>query len=245
MLIDSHAHFWHSYMSMDGPDINVIIRGMEDTGIDMTYINSLSAIINTDTSPGNREVYDITVQYPDLFRGLAVVTPYAGQKALDELERCLTEYKFIGLKLHPWMQGYYANADFLDPLFDICRSYDVPVQFHTGTPPYTQVFQVACQAARHPDVRIVFSHMGLNYQWRDCIDVGKRYKNTYFESCGISYVFAIERIIRELGAHRVMFGTDNPFLFPKTELLKLEDISLSDTDLEWIYHKTAEEAFRQ
>jgi len=232
-------------MNMEGPGIDTIIEGMKETGIDTTYINSLTSLIQTDSSEGNREIYEITLRYPELFRGLAVVTPYAGKKALDELEKCLTEYRFIGLKLHPWIQGYYASAEFLDPILDICRSYDVPVQFHTGTPPYTQVLQVAYQADRHPGVRFIFSHMGLNYQWKDCIDVGKRYENTYFETCGISYAFAIERIIKEVGAERVMFGTDNPFLFPKTERLKIEDLSLSDEELEWIYFKTARNVFRQ
>lgn len=245
MLIDSHVHYWDTFMNMKGEGPEVIIKGMKDTGIDQSYINSLSALINTDSSPGNKEVYDITTKYPDLFKGLAVVDPYAGDKALIELEKCLTEYHFIGLKLHPWLQGFYANADFLDPILDICRSYDVPVEFHTGTPPYTQVFQVACQAKRHPGVRFIFCHMGLNYQWRDCIDVGKQYNNTYFETCGISYAFAIKRIIRELGADRIMFGTDNPFLFPRTELLKIEDLSLSGKELDYIYYKTAMAVFNQ
>jgi len=245
MLIDSHVHFWHTFMNMEGPTVDAIITGMRNTGIDVSYVNSLSGLINTDSSAGNREIFEITRAHPDLFRGLAVVTPYAGDAALEELEKCLRGYGFIGLKLHPWIQGYYANADFLDPIIDLCRSYDVPVQFHTGTPPYTQVFQVACLADRHPDVRFIFSHMGLNYQWRDCIDVGKRYPNAYFETCGISYVFAIEKVVRELGAHRVMFGTDNPFLFPQTELLKLDDLHLSGEERDWIYYKTALEAFRQ
>ncbi len=245
MIIDIHVHFWESFMSFKCPSIEEVIEGIKRTGIDISYLNSLSGLLKTNPSEDNKKIFKITSQYPQHFQGVAVVNPYAGEEAVLELEKCLKDYKFIGLKLHPWLQGYYASADFLDPILDLCRSYDVPVMFHTGTPPYAQVFEVACQAKKHPKVRFIFCHMGLNYQWHDALETGKQYKNSYFDTSGISYPFAVERIIEEVGAERVMFGTDNPFLFPEIELLKIEDLNLSVSEKEHIFYKTATLVFKQ
>jgi uncharacterized protein len=244
MIVDPHVHYWDSFMDFKCPGIEEIIQGMRRAGIDQSYLNSLSGLLKTDAASDNRRIYEITQRYGELFRGVAVVDPYAGEAALLELERCLRDYRFVGLKLHPWLQGYYASADFLGPLLDLCRSYDVPVMFHTGSPPYAQVFETAYQARRHPQVRFIFSHMGLNYQWHDAIETGKLYPNTFFETCGISYAFAVTRIIKELGAERVMFGSDNPFLFPETEIMKIEELGLTAGELEHVFHKTAQAVFR-
>jgi hypothetical protein len=173
-----------------------------------------------------------------------VVTPYAGHKALEELELCLREYRFLGLKLHPWIQGYYGGADFLAPLLELCQSYAVPVIFHTGSPPYAQSFHVWVQARRFPKVTFILGHMGLNYQWRDALEVGKICPNTLFDTSGISYAFAIRRIIRELGPQRIVFGSDNPFLFPDIELQKVLHLGLTRMELEQVLQETARRVFR-
>ena len=69
-------------------------------------------------------------------------------------------------------------------------------------------------------------------------------KNTYFDTSGITFMFAIKKIIRELGSHRVLFGTDNPFLYPEVELGKVLNMGLSNAELDNIFFKTAEEVFR-
>jgi uncharacterized protein len=244
MIIDTHAHVWESFMSFTCPSVEKIIQGMDSSGIDITVFSSLSGLINTDPAEDNLFVKKLIDTYPGRFRGECVVTPYAGDKALAEFEKCVTEYKFIGLKLHPWIQGYAGGADFLAPLLDLCGQYDVPVIFHTGTPPYAQAFHLWVQAKRFPKVRFIFGHSGLNYQWRDALETGKMCPNTYFDTSGISYMFAVKRIIKELGAHRVMFGSDNPFLFPETELEKVKNLGLHDRDMEMILWKTAKEVFR-
>jgi predicted TIM-barrel fold metal-dependent hydrolase len=245
MIIDVHVHFWDSFMDFVCPGIDEIMQGMERAGIEQSYLNSLSGLLQTNPFEHNRRIHEITQEYPEFFRGIAVVDPYAGDAALVELERCLKEYRFIGLKLHPWLQGYNASADFLGPILDLCRSYDVPVMFHTGSPPYAQVFEVAWQARRHPKVQFIFCHMGLNYQWRDAIETGKLYPNTYFETCGISYQFALKGLIKALGAGRVLFGSDNPFLFPETEILKIEELELSSDEMDQVLFRTARNVFKQ
>lgn len=136
MIIDVHAHVWESFMSFHCPSIDEIIRGMDQAGIGLTLVSSLSALLHSDPHWDNRYVKSLVEQYSKRVRGIAVVTPYAGEKAAAELETWLRDYRFLGLKLHPWIQGYYGGADFLAPLLEVCQSCSAPVVFHTGTPPY-------------------------------------------------------------------------------------------------------------
>lgn len=244
MIIDSHAHIWQSFMNFRCPPVREIIGGMERAGIGLTVFSSLSALLNTDPHEDNLYLKRLVDGHRDRFRAMAVVTPYAGEAAVTELETCLRDYEFIGLKLHPWLQGYYGGADFLSPILEVCRDYSVPVLFHTGTPPYAQTFHIWVQAKRFPKLTFILGHMGLNYQWRDALEVGKICPNTIFDTSGISYTFAVRRLIDELGPERVIFGSDNPFLIPDVELNKVLRLGLPKRDLQLILGENATRILR-
>jgi hypothetical protein len=243
MIVDAHAHVWQSFMSFRCPPVEEIVAGMEAAGIEMTLISSLSGLLHTDPHDDNLYVRSLVEDNPARFRGVAVVTPYAGREALEELEICLRDYRFVGLKLHPWLQGYYGGADFLSPLLDLCRSYSVPVLFHTGTPPYAQAYHIWVQAMRFPKTTFILGHMGLNYQWRDALEVGRVCPNAFLDTSGISFTFAVKRAIRELGAERILFGSDNPFLFPDIELGKVQRLGLPSEQLDLILRDNAVRLF--
>jgi predicted TIM-barrel fold metal-dependent hydrolase len=230
-------------MDFQCPPVDDIIAGMDRCRIEVALLSSLSGLVHTDTLEDNLYVRKLVHRYPKRFRGLAVVTPYAGQRAAEELEACLRDDGFIGLKLHPWIQGDYGGADFLAPLLEICRSHSVPVVFHTGTPPYAQAYHIWVQARKFPRVTFVLAHLGLNYQWRDALEVGKMCSNTLFDTSGISYTFAIKRAVEELGPERVLFGSDNPFLFPETELQKVVTLGLDATALKLVLSENALRTF--
>jgi hypothetical protein len=243
MIVDAHAHIWESFMNFQCPPIEEILRLMDRSGIGMTLVSSLSGLLHTDPHEDNLYVRELVEGNHQRFRGVAVVTPYAGERAVFELETCLRDYRFVGLKLHPWIQGYYGGADFLAPILELCQDYSVPVLFHTGTPPYAQTFHIWVQAKRFPRVTFILGHMGLNYQWHDALEVGKTCSNTMFDTSGISYAFAVKRLIQELGSDRVLFGSDNPFLIPDVELNKLLHLELPERDLELILRENAVRIF--
>jgi predicted TIM-barrel fold metal-dependent hydrolase len=230
-------------MDFQCPPVDDIIAGMDRCRIEVALLSSLSGLVHTDTHEDNLYVRKLVIQNPNRFRGLAVVTPYGSQRAAEELEICLRDHGFVGLKLHPWVQGYYGGADFLAPLLEICQSHSAPVVFHTGTPPYAQAFHIWVQARKFPRVTFVLAHLGLNYQWRDAIEVGKMCSNTLFDTSGISYTFAVKRAIEELGPERVLFGSDNPFLFPETELQKVVTLGLDATVLQLVLCENARRTF--
>jgi predicted TIM-barrel fold metal-dependent hydrolase len=171
------------------------------------------------------------------------VNPNSGKRAVQELENCLSRYRFYGLKLHPWLQGYNAASDVVTPLVEVCQSYDVPIYFHSGTTPYAQVYQIARHIRNNRSVRFILGHMGERYQWQDALEVARNYENAYLETSANMYSFAIERAVRNIGADRILFGTDIPFHYPGVELLKIRRLNISDEQKEWILSGTAAAVF--
>jgi len=244
MIIDIHVHYYKKWCGMVGLKITDLIAKMDKSGIDMSILNSLSALTEKDPSPGNKEIYNAVSLYPDRLVGMASVNPYHAQYAEEELKRCLSTYEFKGLKLHPWIQGYPAHSEIVHNLIDICKEYNVPILFHSGTPPYTQVVQIAYIAKKFPDVVFILGHMGLTYQWKEAIEVATMYQNIFLETSGITYSFAIKEAIKKLGTGRIVFGTDSPFLeSAELEIMKIKNLKLSSDQWEMIMYKNAKELF--
>lgn len=244
MIIDVHVHYYKRWCDMPGIEVTDLIAKMDKSGIDISIINSLSALTGKDPSLGNKEVYYAISSYPYRFVGMASVNPYHGLCAEEELKKCLSNYKFKGLKLHPWIQGYPAHSKIVHNLISICKEYHVPVLFHSGTPPYAQVMQIAYLARIYPDVAFILGHMGLTYQWEDAIEVAFKYHNVFLETSGITYPFAIKEAIKKLGSGKILFGTDSPFLeSAELEIVKIKNLKLSSRQWEMVMYKNAKELF--
>ena len=53
----------------------------------------------------------------------------------------------------------------------------------------------------------------------ESIEVAKRARNVYLDVCGSQLFYGmLERMVREVGASRVLFGTDLPFIDPRYQL---------------------------
>lgn len=243
MIIDVHAHYYKQWEGMSGMEITDLITKMDKLRIDVSIINSLSALTERDSSLGNREVYEAVSSYPHRFVGMTSVNPHHGRCAEEELKRCLSNYKFKGLKLHPWIQGYPAHSEIVYNLISICKEYHVPVLFHSGTPPYAQVMQIAYLAQKYPDAAFILGHMGLPYQWEEAIDAAVKYQNLFLETSGMAYPLAIKEAIKKLGAERILFGSDSPFLESELEIVKIENLKLSSRQREMVMYKNAKDLF--
>src|SRR6185436_17843540 len=72
-------------------------------------------------------------RHPDVFLpGWAVVDPWKGKLALDELERAITKLGLIGPKWMPILQAFYPSEHRFYPFWDLCQSLRAPVLIHAG-----------------------------------------------------------------------------------------------------------------
>ena len=238
-LIDLHAHLW---------------RGREDKGaretlqeaelFDVEYI-AISHLPPPQSPPeafreGNDRVAQWVKRSGGLFRGQAVCNPRYTQAALDELQRC---YEVLGMRMVKlWISARCVESCVL-PVVEKCIDLGMPILQHafrkaTGNYPNESTpMDVASLGRRYPNARIEMAHIAGDYicgTWaiRDVPNVSTDISGSYCEA-GM-----VETAVRELGAGRVIFGTDNGIAF---NLGKVQDARISDEDKARVLYHNAKE----
>ena len=143
-------------------------------------------------------------------------------------KRCISDYRFKGIMMHPEWESFAANdLNLLGPIFRIARQYKLPVTFHTGYYPTCQPLLFLPLAEAFPDVTIMLKHMGYEYL-RDAIVVARLTNNVLLETAGNTSAAEIRAGIKGAGAEKVVFGSDLPYVSPEIVIQRIqlmEDVS--------------------
>lgn len=111
----------------------------------------------------------------------------------EQVEEAVKGYNFKGLKIHPWVQDVSPNHPMLYPIYEKAAKLRVPVQFHSGTAPYSTPLQVAEVARTFPEVPVIMGHMGKADLWLDVIPAAELSENIYVDTSGQCIRALIER----------------------------------------------------
>jgi len=181
-----------------------------------------------DTPRGNDEIAAVLRRYPDRFVGFAGANPWYEEEALKELDRAVGKLGFKGLKLHPALQGILACDDLVYPLVERAIKLRIPVYIHSGTPPYSLPFQIGELANTFPEATIIMGHFGYDAFWTDVLPVAKKNDNLFLETSRHPVNQHVERCVEELGAERILFGTDLPYTNPYREVEKIRLLKINE-----------------
>jgi predicted TIM-barrel fold metal-dependent hydrolase len=158
----------------------------------------------------NDEVLRAVRCFPDRAFGFVYLNPKYTQASLDELNRCVRDGPMVGVKL--WV-AQHCNEPTLDPIVERATELRAPVLQHcwqktTGNLPGESIPQdLAELAARHPHATFICAHTGGN--WERGIRTIRPFPQVYAELCGSDPTAGFtEMAVRELGAERVLYGSD-------------------------------------
>ncbi len=239
-IYDIHSHLGKtSSGEQNSPE--EMIGCLEEYGVSKVGISSLSGVSMRDQ---NDLVYKAMQAYPDRIFGYGFINP-KDPRAMEEVHRCLGEYKMSGIKFHSWKHGYYPdNTPALDQIFLEISKYDVHVQTHVGTAPFSTPYTWAKYAEKYSNIDFVFTHIGYYEFGLSTIEAIKDLKNVHVETSGQMDVEVLKTAIKELGPERVCFGTDWPYKPINIEIEKFEELKLSERELQYIFYKNAERLWR-
>jgi len=257
MIVDAHVHLgksysWASYKSyiFDTPlgpreefSAELFSEIMRNLKIDIAVImTTKQAASSRDNTKENEEIAAIARKYPDKFVGMSLINPL-GEDAVEELERHVKELGIKALKLHPYAQCYSLILPSVHALVEKAAKLKVPVMVHSGTAPHTTPLQIATLADTFPDATVILAHAGLSETYAaDARFAAKRYENVYLETSCLPAGY-VGMAIKEVGASKVMFGSDSPWNITETELAKIEALKLPDEDRSLVLGGTAARIF--
>jgi predicted TIM-barrel fold metal-dependent hydrolase len=233
VIFDSHTHIGYY------PGFNV---GLDRDGMAaMMQENDLTEVCIF--APDNHEVQRC-VESIDGAHGLVWANPRLPGN-IEESIALLDEPAFIGVKMHPLLDGYHPNDPALRPLMEVVSARRLPVLVHTGHPIFSLPWSVEELAAEYPDAKIVFGHMGHGnvIYINASIDIACRRPNVYLETSGMPMHTKIREAMERVGPTRVMYGSDAPFHHPAVEILKVRLSGLDDEGIERVLHSNAMELF--
>ena len=252
MIIDVHCHVWEEqYLSEDlrailvgiakrlNFDLNLILDAgperlvseMDDAGIDKTVILGLDYEFlfkgKVSYIEYNNKVAGYVDEYPDRLIGFAGIDPRRGKEAIVELERCIEELGFKGVKLWP-LTGFYPDDMQFYPFYERVEDLGATILCHTGLGPtktylkYNRPMYVDTIAVDFPNINIIMAHMGDPWI-NEAIAVARKNPNVYLDISGLEPILKNAPLVffqnlfeakMSCGIDKILFGSDWPLFTP-------------------------------
>lgn len=214
-ILDCHGHIGvHPDFPAYKTSPEEMVSVMDALNIERLAVTSTLACFN-DCPRGNKEMAEAVRRYPQRFIGYVTVNPNPRGEALQQL----TEYAYLHhpplIKLHPDLHKYPVTGPNYIPIWDYAHQTHAIVLVHTwDSDPNCGPLLFANIAKQFPRARILLGHSGVSWRgYQQAIEVAKQAPNTYLDISGSqSHRTILEICVEEVGADRVLFGSDMPYL---------------------------------
>lgn len=155
----------------------------------------------------------------------------------------LTDLGLVGVKMHPDTQDFNIDDPKAMKLYAMCEERGLPICVHTGDYRFdrSNPNRTVNVLKAFPKLKFIGPHMGGWSVWEDALRLLPDFPNIIVDTSSCFYTmkpdFARE-IIRAFGSERVMFGTDYPMWPQEKDIEFLNNLGLTENELENIYWKT-------
>jgi uncharacterized protein len=243
MIIDIHAHIWRGRYESNKAEI---IKACNLYGISKVYISGLDSQYpdEAEIMELNNEVHRFMQEQPELIGGFCYVSP-RHPTALYTLQKCVEEMGMSGLKL--WIATFCDDPSVFQ-IVEKCISYDIPILVHSfyksngNLTDETTGLNTVNLAKRYPEAKIIMAHLGGNCYHG--IKAVKHHKNIWVDISGSPFRRDdVDYTVEQLGAERILFGTDMPGSY-LVNAGQIEEAQLSLEQKDMIYYLNAKRILR-
>ena len=177
----------------------------------------------------NRRLVEL---HPDRFLAYANLNPNYLEHSLGEMERCIVNGPFMGVKLWVAMRCDQPNVEVIA---ERAGELGAPILQHTfyrtggNMPGESQPDELARLADRHPETTFSAAHAGLN--WEKGLKAVIEQENLLVDTCGFDPEMGYtEMAVRLLGVERVVYGSDGAGRSFASQLAKVYGADISDDE---------------
>jgi uncharacterized protein len=207
-IIDFHAHLDERWLHAKCDSATDMVRTLDRFEVEAACVFTIMGFYE-DCTAHNDALLRRANEYPRRLIPFVTVDPKIGRAAVDDLERCLANKRFRGVKFHPWLQAFASSmlrATMMD-ILHVSAKHGVPILFHDGTPPYSTTFQIADLARWSPETTIVLGHAGSADYANPAAQLIRDIPNLRGCYCG-SRPGDLEHLVDLAGAEKIIFGSD-------------------------------------
>jgi len=178
----------------------------------------------------NDECMEAIRPYHPRVLGFVYLNPEHVDFCVRELDRCVKDGPMVGVKL--WVSKRCSSSN-LDPIVARAAELKAPVYQHAwlkvgGNPPgESRPIDVVELAARHPSASIICGHAGGD--WELGIRTIRASTNVSLELAGFDPTAGVaEMALRELGAERIIYGSDTGGRSFASQIAKVRGANIPD-----------------
>jgi len=217
-----------------------LLDSMDKHSIDMSVVCGIGWTAHELCVEANDYTLEAIAQYPKRLLGLASIQPAAGDKALQELERCVKGgVKGIG-EIRPDIYSLDMTHDSLwTPLANMLTERGLIWLCHASEPvghPYPGKGELTPEILypfirRYPGLKIVLAHWGGGLPFYALMpEVKAALANTWFDTAASPFLYdpaVYRQAIDIVGADRILFGSDYPLMPQSRPLKEIDSLALT------------------
>lgn len=241
-IIDTHAHIGSYYeFPMRMNRLNEIVETAKSYGIIKMCVSHNFAFLY-DSKVGNSFTYEAVKQYPDFFLFGGLLDPWWSAEQIEEEFNNIDSNVTMWNELHPALHKYPISGEGYRIILDLVKENPKPVLFHTDeNDKYSKPGQMELLIKLYPDIPFIIGHSGnVIGGFEIAANIVKKYDNAFLDSTfSRNYLGLMKWMIGKVGAEKITFGTDMPFLNGAAEVGKLYELGVSESDRQKIFHDNA------
>jgi hypothetical protein len=212
---DIHSHLHAVAGATPEERIAVLIRFADRLGIERLILSQGYSADRHPTAQQLREENDRVLRalrrLPDRAYGSVYLSPAHPEFSLQEFDRCVRDGPMVSIG--ELEADRRCNVVEMDSIAERAAAMKVPILQHTwlkaggNEPGESSPYDLVELAERHPHVQFICAHTGGD--WERGIRIIRSTKNVSAEMAGFDPTSgALEMAVRELGAERVVYGSD-------------------------------------
>lgn len=234
-VFDCHGHIGvHPDFPAYQADADAMVAVMDQLNIERLAVTSTLACYN-DCPRGNAEIEAVLRRHPDRFFGYITVNPNPPGQAVAELERWNGFHRPPLIKLHPGLHKYPVHGEHYKPIWDYANQHEAVVLVHTwDSDPNCGPLLFPPIARAHPRARILLGHAGVTWRGHmQAMEAAEAAPNLFLDLAGSQrHRLILEKCAQRVGAERILFGSDMPFLETSMTLAHVLTAKISDAEKE-------------
>lgn len=230
--------------------VDQFIKLLDKEGIDRAVVYSITSILAKDCMDGNREVAETTVAHASRIIPFAVINPgFPGWER--DFTTCFNDMGFKGLRLFPTYHDYDLTDKCFSEIIALAGEKNIPVALAVRVEderqhhwlmkvPQLDIDSAVKAISKFPKATFILS----GAKFPELCDVKKSLSqcdNWYFDIARMQgrhssrgSVEVLVKAVEEFGAEKILYGSNAPFQYVQSSLLKVQNASISDGDKKMI-----------
>lgn len=203
-------------------------------GVTHTIVSPLAGLLprgRSDAVAGNDLAFREVPRVPGLLQ-YVIVNPLQ-PRTYDQAREMIQAPWCVGVKLHP-EEHQYRITEHGEGLFTFLEELGAPVMTHSGCP-WSLPMDFVPFVDRHPGVRLLLAHLGNGTGANGRADLQVRavqaakHGNLWIDTSSSRSLLPelVEWAVREIGAERLLFGSDTPLYHVAMQRERIEAAEIS------------------